>query len=238
MLTAGHKPLRSLELFRHNEPVRLETDLFRMAEAIFQTLTIFFAQYGLWVIFFGVMLENAGLPVPGETILLFAGFLAYRGEVHLWNAMIVGIAAATIGDTLGYVLGRYAGTFFVEKYVRRFRLLNRQFTRAEGHIRKHGHWAVFVSRFITGLRVFAGPLAGIFHMPFLRFLFFDFTGATIWGITVVSVGFLLGGSWENLTRFIDKFHRITFAVGAAVLLVGIGIYFFRRRKQAGPPSES
>ncbi|MGE5326263.1 MAG: DedA family protein [Deltaproteobacteria bacterium] len=209
-----------------------------MAEAIFQTLTVFFARYGLWVIFFGVMLENAGLPVPGETILLFAGFLAYRGEVHLWHAMMIGIAAATLGDTVGYVLGRNAGTFFVEKYVRRFRLLNRQFIRAEAQIRKHGHWAVFVSRFITGLRVFAGPLAGIFRMPFLRFLFFDFTGALIWGVTVVSVGFLLGGSWENLTRFIDKFHRITFVAGVAVLLVVIGVYYFRRRKNADPPRES
>jgi membrane protein DedA with SNARE-associated domain len=203
-----------------------------MAEAIFQTLTVFFGRYGLWVIFFGVMLENAGLPVPGETVLLFAGFLAFRGEVHLWRAMITGIVAASIGDSLGYCLGRYGGERFVRS-VRRFRILSRQFDRAQAQFQNYGHWAVFVGRFITGLRIFAGPLAGMFRMPYPRFLFFNFSGATIWGITIVSVGFLFGGSWDSLIDFIEKFHRITLIGGAAVLLVVLGIYFIRRRKPGG-----
>lgn len=208
-----------------------------MAEAIFQTLTLFFGRYGLWVIFFGVMLENAGLPVPGETVLLFAGFLAYRGEVHLWRAMITGIVAASIGDSLGYCLGRYAGEPFVEKYVKRFRFLTRQFDRAQAQFRKHGHWAVFVGRFITGLRVFAGPLAGMFRMPYPRFLFFNFTGATIWGMTIVSVGYLFGGSWDSLVEFIEKFHRLSLAGVAVVLLAGAVVYLLRRRKRGNTPRD-
>lgn len=208
----------------------METDALRMAEAIFQTLTIFFARYGLWVIFFGVMLENAGLPVPGETILLFAGFLAYRGEVHLWRAMITGIVAASVGDSLGYLLGRYGGERFV-KYVRRFRFLSRQFDRAKAQFQKYGHWAVFVGRFITGLRVFAGPLAGIFRMPYPRFILFNFGGATIWGITVVSVGFLFGGSWDSLGGSVEKFHELTLLGVAAVVLAGVLIYLFKQRKR-------
>ncbi len=201
-----------------------------MAEAIFQTLTVFFGRYGLWVIFFGVMLENAGLPVPGETVLLFAGFLAYRGEVHLWRAMITGIVAASIGDSLGYLLGRYAGERFV-KYVRRFRFLSRQFDRAQAQFHNYGHWAVFVGRFITGLRVFAGPLAGMFRMPYARFLLFNFGGAMIWGITIVSVGFLFGGSWDSLVDFVEKFHRLSLAGVAIIILAGVLVYFLRRRKR-------
>ena len=173
-----------------------------MAEAIFNTLTEFFARYGYWVIFFGVMLENGGLPVPGETVLLFAGFLAYHGEINLTRAIFTAIAGATLGDSLGYRLGRFGGTAFVEKYVRRFKLLSRQFDRAQGHFVKYGHWAVFFGRFITGLRVFAGPLAGLFKMAYPRFFFFNFTGAVIWGFTIASVGFLFGGSWEALVEFV------------------------------------
>lgn len=202
-----------------------------MAEAIFQTLTLFFSRYGLWVIFFGVMLENAGLPVPGETVLLFAGFLAYRGEVHLWDAALIGIVAASTGDTLGYCLGRFAGKSFVEKYVRRFKFLSRHYDRAEAQFRRHGHWAVFVGRFITGLRVFAGPLAGMFRMPFLRFLFFDFTGAVLWGSTVVAVGFIFGGSWDDLVAFVGKFHQAVLIVLGAAALAGLIVYWARRRRK-------
>ena len=209
-----------------------------MVETIFQTLTIFSAKYGLWAIFFGVMLENAGLPVPGETILLFAGFLAYQGEVHLWRAILTGIVAASIGDSLGYCVGRYAGRSFVEKYVRRISILSRQFDRAQAHIQKHGHWAVFVSRFITGLRVFAGPLGGMFHMPYPRFLFFTSTGAVVWATTVVSVGFLFGSSWESLVQFVEKSHRVTLLAIAGAVGIGVIVYFIRRKKKGATERES
>ena len=203
-----------------------------MAETLFQILSLFFSRYGLWVIFFGVMLENAGVPVPGETVLLFAGFVAYRGDVDLVWAIIIAIVAASLGDSLGYCVGRFAGKPFVEKYVRRFSLLSRQFDRAEGQFRKHGHWAVFVGRFITGLRVFAGPLAGMFRMAYLRFLFFNFTGAMIWAATIVSVGFLFGGSWDSLVRFVAKLHWLTLAAIGVVVLVGTIVYFVRRCNRA------
>ena len=231
MLPAGDKPLPGNRYFRHNEAARRWTGAPPMADIIFQTLSLFFARYGLWVIFFGVMLENAGLPVPGETVLLFAGFLAYHGEVPLWRAIITGIVAASVGDSLGYCLGRYAGKPFVEKYVRRVRILSRHFDRAEAEIQKRGHWAVFVSRFITGLRVFCGPLAGIFHMPYFRFLFFTSSGAVVWATTVVSVGFLFGSSWEGLVRFVEKSHRLTLFAIAAVVLIAAAVYLIRAKKR-------
>ena len=203
-----------------------------MAETLFQTRSLFFSRYGLWVIFFGVMLENAGIPVPGETVLLFAGFVAYQGNVNLWWAMVVGMVAASIGDSLGYMVGRFAGESFVEKYVRRFSLLNRQFKRAESQFHRYGHWAVFVGRFITGLRVFAGPLAGMFRMAYPRFLFYNLTGAAIWATTIVSVGFIFGGSWESLLRFVEKLHWFTLAgIGILAIVVAI-VYYTRRRNRA------
>ena len=80
-----------------------------MADAIFSTLTDFFAQYGYWVIFFGVMLENAGLPLPGETVLLFASYLSFQGELEITKVMAVAALAAALGDNIGYLLGRFLG---------------------------------------------------------------------------------------------------------------------------------
>ena len=194
-----------------------------VAEAVFQILSDFFARYGYWVVFFGVMLENAGLPVPGETVLIFSGFLAYHGEVRLGRAIVTAIAGATLGDSLGYCLGRFGGAAVYERYVRRFRILARHYDRSQALFLKHGHWAVFVGRFITGLRVFAGPLAGIFRLAYLRFLLFNFTGAVVWATTFGCVGFLFGSNWQRLVSFVKHLNRVVLVavlVGVLVVIVG------------------
>jgi membrane protein DedA with SNARE-associated domain len=201
-------------------------------ESLFQTLTDLFARYGYWVVFFGVMLENGGLPLPGETVLLVAGFLAYQGELRLLWAIGIAIAGATLGDSLGYTLGRFGGTAFFERYVKHFKFLARRFEDSRSLFLKHGHWAVFTGRFITGLRVFAGPLAGLFKMPYPQFFLFNFTGAVVWATAIGCVGFLFGDSWDNLSHFIKDFHRATLALVAVLALVGL-IAYLRRRARTG-----
>ena len=203
-----------------------------MIESIFHTLTDFFARYGYWVVFFGVMLENGGVPLPGETVLLFAGFLAYQGEIQLVWAIGIAIAGATLGDSLGYTLGRYGGNAFFDRTVKRFKFLARQFENAKALFLRHGRWAVFTGRFITGLRVFAGPLAGLFKMPYPQFLLFNFTGAVLWATAIGCVGFLFGNSWDSLSHFIKDFHRVTLGLVAVLALVGL-IFHLRRRAKSG-----
>ena len=202
-----------------------------MAETIFQTLSRFFAAYGYWVIFFGVMLENAGLPVPGETVLLFAGFLAFHGHLRLSRAILTAIAGATIGDSLGYLVGYVGGTALVRKLRGRFLLSARRYDRAQALVLKHGHWAVFVARFITGLRVLAGPFAGAFSMPYPRFLLFNFSGAVVWAITIGWAGFLFGSNWERLVRLFKEADLAILAVG--LVLVVIAIFINLRRQKRG-----
>lgn len=203
-----------------------------VAETILQTLTDFFNRYGYWVVFFGVMLENGGLPLPGETVLLFAGFLAYQGEIHLTWAIAIAICGATIGDSLGYSLGRFGGAAFFERYVRRFKMLSRQFDHSKVLFQKHGHWAVFTGRFIAGLRIFAGPLAGLFRMPYPRFLVFNFSGAVVWATAIGCIGFFFGSSWERLLHFIKDFHRITLGVAIVAGIAGVLMYL-RKKKRTG-----
>jgi len=199
-------------------------------ESLYNVLTEFFAHYGYWVIFFGVMLENGGVPLPGETILLFAGFLAYRGEINLLRAMATAAAGATIGDSLGFCLGRYGGTAFVEKYRPRIFSFRRQFDRAREIFLEHGQWAVFVARFVTGLRIFSGILAGMFGMAYPRFLFFNFTGAVLWSLTIGSVGFMFGGSLPTLVHVVKRFHEAVFA--ATVLAIAVLVWSYLKRRRA------
>lgn len=201
-----------------------------VAEALFHVLSDFFARYGYWVIFFGVMLENAGLPVPGETVLVFAGFLAYQGEVRLGRAILTAIAGATLGDSLGYCLGRFGGAALYEKLVRRFRMLARQFDRSQALFHRYGHWAVFVGRFITGLRVFAGPLAGIFRLAYWRFLFFNFTGAVAWATTFGCLGFFFGSNWERLTSFVRHLNRVVLVAVLLGLVAVLVVRAIRKRR--------
>jgi len=201
-----------------------------VADKAFQLLSDFFARYGYSVVFFGVMLENSGLPVPGETVLLFSGFLAYHGRLSLGRAIFTAIAGATLGDSLGYLVGRWGGTALVNRYRDRFLLSARRFDRAQALILRFGHWAVFVARFITGLRVIAGPLAGAFLMPYPRFLLANLSGAVVWAFTIGWVGYLFGSNWQ---RLVHLFKQVDAAILLAVVVVILIVWVVYRRKSGG-----
>jgi membrane-associated protein len=201
-----------------------------VADSIFHLLSDFFARYGYWVIFFGVMLENAGLPIPGETVLLFAGFLAYHGKIGLLPAILTAIAGATLGDSLGFWLGRYGGTAFVNRFLRRIAWVRKRYDEAQKLFVKYGQWAVFTARFITGLRVFSGILAGVLLMPYWRFLLFNFTGAVAWALTIGCVGFFFGSNWDRLVGLLtqlDRFALVVVGIGGVVLFL---VHLLRRKK--------
>ena len=201
-----------------------------MAHTIFQTLGEFFARYGYWVVFFGVMLENAGIPIPGETVLLFAGFLAYHGKIDLLPSILVAIAGATLGDSMGFLIGNFGGRPFVDRFIRRFPVIARSFDHSEVLFLRYGQWAVFTGRFITGLRMFAGILAGLFRMPYRRFLFFNFTGATLWAIAIIYVGFLFGNSWQLVQQHFLEVNEMVMAAVIVAGVIGVTVYYFRKRR--------
>ncbi|HXH48078.1 MAG TPA: DedA family protein, partial [Terriglobia bacterium] len=200
-----------------------------MAHTIFQTLSEVFSRYGYWVVFFGVMLENAGIPVPGETVLLFAGFLAYHGKIELLPSILVAIAGATLGDSTGFLIGHFGGRPFVDRFIRRFPVVRKSFDHSQTLFLKYGQWAVFTGRFITGLRMFAGIIAGLFRMPYLRFLFFNFTGATIWVIAIIYVGFLFGNSWQLVEQHFLKVNEFVMAAVLVAVLIGVISYYFKKK---------
>src|SRR6266478_3078800 len=140
--------------------------------------------YGYWAVFFGVMLENAGLPIPGETILLAAGFFAFQGHFHVPTVMVVAAIGAMIGDNAGYLVGRKLGRAALERYGRKVGLKPQLLDRFDRFFARNGNRTIFFARFITGLRVFAALLAGAAKMPWRAFLFYNSAGAVLWAIVI------------------------------------------------------
>ena len=187
---------------------------------ILQTLLDLFAQYGYWVVFFGVMLENAGLPVPGETILLAAGFASAHGIFHLPLVMLIAACGAVTGDNIGYWVGHYYGRSFFERFGRFLFLSPARLARMDAFFAKHGSKTIFVARFITGLRVFAAVFAGASRMRWRTFFFYNVGGAILWAAVIATVGHLFGDSWPILERWIGRSGLILLVVAVIIVIIG------------------
>lgn len=190
----------------------------------------FFDQYGYWTVFVALLLENAGVPVPGETVLLFASFLAFdEQELRLRYIILVGIAAATIGDNIGYWIGRKGGRPLLERYTHLFRIPISVIEKGERVFAKHGSVTIFFARFVFGMRIIAGPMAGVLRMDWKKFSFFNFLGAALW-VTVISiVGYKFGEEWEDLVRVMG---RVNLVIGIIALWVAYMIWrAYRIRKK-------
>ncbi|HUY12059.1 MAG TPA: DedA family protein [Terriglobia bacterium] len=189
-----------------------------MAHTLLTFLLYFFRHYGVWAVFIFVFLENAGLPVPGETSLLMAAFFAHRGVLHLPTAVAVAAVASILGSILGYHIGRWGGKAFVERHHRKMLISPRVFGKVRALFLKYAEAAVFFARFVDGLRIVFGLLAGAWGMPLRRFLLFSTAGAIAWSITIGSVGYWVGSSRQRLIAFHHRMEWIGLLVLAAMVV--------------------
>jgi membrane protein DedA with SNARE-associated domain len=190
-----------------------------MHHTIFQSLRTFVADYGYWAVALALLCENAGIPVPGETTLLLASFLAYsEHKLHLGWIIVVATCAATIGDNLGYAIGLYGGRRLLDRYQNFFRIPQRTLHNGECLFARYGPAAIFFARFIVGMRVFAGPLAGVLRMPWRAFVVYNFLGASLWVSVIASAGYLFGRHWRDLIRAMQRFNLAALIVAVIVVL--------------------
>ncbi|MFZ0418767.1 MAG: DedA family protein [Candidatus Sulfotelmatobacter sp.] len=183
--------------------------------------------YGYWAVATALLLENAGVPVPGETVLLLASFLAYsERDLQLGWIVVLGTLAATVGDNLGYAIGNYGGRPLLERYRNVFRIRDVALARGERLFERYGSVTILFSRFVFGMRVIAGPLAGVLRMPWERFAVFNFIGAGLWVGAISFAGYFFGGRWRALMYFMKRFDLVLAASFVAVVV----ILWWRNRK--------
>lgn len=180
-------------------------------------------QYGYLAVFLGILLENLGLPLPGETITIAGGFMAGSGELSYWIVLGCAIAGAALGGNFGYWIGRYGGWPLLVGIGRIFRTDEKKLIELKTRFSENAGKTVFVGRFIALLRVFASPLAGVAEMPYLKFLAYNLAGASAWATVMVTLSFFAGQilPLEQLVAWAAKFAVAALLLAVAWIVVPI-----------------
>jgi membrane protein DedA with SNARE-associated domain len=189
-------------------------------------------RYGYLVVFFGVMLEGTGVPLPGETVLIAAGALVHRGVLHFGEALFFGILGAVVGNQIGYWIGRFGGRPFVLRWGRYALITPERLGHAEAFFARHGGRAVFLVRFVAGLRVFGALVAGTSRMPWGKFALYNVLGGTVWATVAVTLGYFLWASISLVEHWVGRASLLLLAVLALALLLR---WTYRRATRGGRP---
>lgn len=187
--------------------------------------------YGVWAIVLLVFLEDFGVPVPGETILIAGAVFAGSGELNIVAVGVAGFLAAVAGDNVGYAIGRFGGRALVDRWGKYVFLTSERMDKAENFFNTHGGKIIVIARFVEGLRQANGLIAGIIEMHWLKFVAFNALGAALWVGTWVSVGYFAG---QHITAVYDAITRYSLyaAIAAAVVIVAwIGLRIRKRRRR-------
>jgi len=179
------------------------------------TLQEVIRRWGYVVIFAAMLLENAGLPLPGETVTLLGGYAAGSGQLNLLGVMGAAAGGAVLGDNIGYWVGRRLGWGLILKVGRWLGQSPAQLEKLRDQFLRHAGKSVLLGRFVAVLRVVAGPMAGAVGMPYPKFLLCNVVGATLWATIMVSLAWL-GGRWIPVERMVKGV--VEFGLGALVLV--------------------
>ena len=190
--------------------------------------------WGYAAIFLVVILGNLGLPVPEESILTIGGYLAWQGRLKLVPVVIVAIVSAVIGDNMAYWLGRRYGQRLLNRFVA---AAPHRVERMRQYVIRYGMLAVFVARFVAGLRFMAGPLAGSTGLDPWRFFVANLLGAMIYVPVIVGlgygVGYGLGHRIEELRHAAGNAERVVVILLALLAIAVWAAHVYRSRPRAG-----
>ena len=169
-----------------------------------------------------VAVESIGIPSPGETALVLSAVLASEGKLQIWLVIVIAVAAAIVGDNIGYVIGRIGGRPLLEKGGPFAKQRRKALKIADPFFEKHGGKAVFYGRWLPVLRVFASWFAGGTKMKWRVFFVWNALGGITWALTMGLLGYFVGGTAKTLISDLGTFGMV------AIVLAVIAFVVFRR----------
>ena len=187
--------------------------------------------YSYWAVLLLVMLEDFGIPVPGETILIAAAIFAGAGRLNVVVVGLVGFVAAVIGDNIGFAIGHFGGRALALRWGKYVFLTEERLAKAEYFFDHHGARIIVVARFIEGLRQANGIIAGISGMHWRRFVVFNALGAALWVGTWVTLGYVAGNHIGTIYHYVNEYSL--YALIAAVVLAATFIIWHVVRRRRG-----
>jgi membrane-associated protein len=184
---------------------------------------------GYLAVFALIAIETMGIPVPGETALIAAALLAHDGQLSIVTLVVVAALAAIVGDNVGFAIGRHGGRrIFLRPgpfHEHRVRLIDQ----GEPFFERHGPKAVFLGRWVTGLRIASAWLAGMNKMSWPTFLFWNALGGICWAASIGFAVYALGNVAEKVISVAGPIA----AVLTVIAIVAFIIWRRRARKQYG-----
>jgi LPXTG-motif cell wall-anchored protein len=203
-------------------------------EAIVTFMEEWVQSYGYVAVFLLMLAESACIPFPSEVTMLVGGWYAADGRLDFFAVGTAGVLGNLVGSWIAYGIGRRYGRGLIDRYGRYILIRSHDMDRAEVWWEKHGEIATFISRLLPVIRTFISLPAGIARMPFWRFTIYTFLGVIPWTFALAYAGVLVEGNWA---RVVDYFDIPTLIIGGA-LLAAMGVWYFRRRRQARSISEA
>jgi membrane protein DedA with SNARE-associated domain len=186
--------------------------------------------YGYLAVAGLLVLENLGVPVPGETVLIAGSLYAGAGRLNIVAIGVLGVAASVAGSCAGYAIGRFGGRALVERFGKYVLLTSERLDKAEDFFDRRGGIIIVVARFIDGLRQAAGIIAGTTEMRFTRFLAWTTLGAILWVATWASVGYLAGNHITVIYREVTRYSLYAL-IALALLAAGLTLRYVLRRRR-------
>jgi len=187
--------------------------------------------FGLWAIGLLITLEDFGVPVPGETILIAGAIFAGAGRINVVALGVVAFFAAVTGDNIGFAIGHFGGRALALRFGKYVFLTEERLDKAEAFFDRRGSIVITFARFVEGLRQANGIIAGITGMHWLRFVIFNAIGAALWVGTWITIGYFAGNNITTIYHYITLYSYYVLA-GLVVLIVGYIVWRRRRRRRA------
>jgi membrane protein DedA with SNARE-associated domain len=178
-----------------------------------------------------VFLEDFGVPVPGETVLIIAAVYAGTGRLSVWLVALIAFLAAVLGDNVGFGIGHFGGRPLAERYGKYILLTPERLDKTASFFDRHGGKVIVIARFVEGLRQANGIIAGITGMHWKKFAMFNALGAALWVAVWVSIGYFSGSHIDSIYNTATRYEAFFGIAVGLVILAFIGRHVWRWRKR-------
>jgi membrane protein DedA with SNARE-associated domain len=165
-----------------------------------------------------IFLEDFGVPVPGETVLIISAIYAGTGRLSIWLVALIGFLAAILGDNVGFGIGHFGGRPLAERYGKYIFLTPERLDKTANFFDRHGGKVIVIARFVEGLRQANGIIAGITGMHWKKFFLFNMLGAALWVGVWVSIGYFSGNNIDSIYRTATRYEAF-FGIAVGVVII-------------------
>ena len=201
---------------------------------VLHTLEPTLNHYGYLAVVALVLIEDFGVPVPGETVLILAAVYAGAGRLNIVLVALLGFLGALLGDNIGFAIGHFGGRPLAERYGRYIFLTRERLEKATSFFERHGGKIIIVARFIEGLRQANGIIAGISGLRWTRFLVFNAIGAALWVAVWTSVGYFSGSHIDTIYADATRYDKYLLVALALVVAAYVALRIRRARRTRAP----